>query len=124
MELRKLVSEILTNAAKRNKEEAYQDVYFIKVLNPGDRTNLFVSFRWKSSKKEVFICRMDINLSNPNKNVLIALSLLKPKERQSTTFFIKRMFIPHKNIIEIINDDIVPIMVEKLEKVENYYVNE
>lgn len=123
MELKSLVKEILSNAAIGNKEEAYKDVYFIKPINPGDRINFFLSFRWKSSKNEVFICTTEINLEKVERNVYVSICLLKPKERISTTFFKKYLTIGHKGILEILTDDITSIFVDKLKKVEDYYVN-
>lgn len=121
MQLKNLVNEVLTDAAFRRDAKPYRDVYFIKVLNPGDRKSLFVSFRYKLSSNDAIIVRMDIDLSKTDNNVTIGMSYLKVRERQSFTFFKKGMTIAHKNISEIINQTVVPLFVEKLKKVENIY---
>ena len=118
MRLEKLVSEILNNAAYLKEQKPYKDVYFVKILNPGDRTNLFVSFRWKSSGGEVFICRMDINLEMTERNVSFGIHHLKPYKRESFTVFRKVLTIGHKSIVDIINGTIVPTFAEKLNKLE------
>ena len=115
----KLVSEILNNAAYLKEQKPYKNVYFIKVLNPGDRTNLFVSFRWKSSGGEVFICRMDINLEKTERNVRLGVHHLKPYQRESFTIFSKSLTIGHKSIVDIINGTVVPTFIEKLNKLED-----
>lgn len=124
MELGLLVNEILLNAQRNNTPNPYRNVYFIKVLNPGDRIMLFVSFRWKSSKNEVFICTTEINLEHPTHNVTLNIALLKPKERESTTFFRKKSHILYKSIGDILHSHVIPIITEKLNKVENYYVKD
>lgn len=121
MNLKNLVTEILVAAAIKDPEKPYRNVYFIKVLNPGDRKNLFVSFRFLTSKKEALVCRVDINLNNAEKNVMVGISHLKVRERESVTFFRKSMAIPHKNIVEILKQDVAPLIAEKLEKVEDMY---
>lgn len=121
MNLRNLVNEILLAAALKNPQKAYRNVYFIKVLNPGDRKNLFVSFRFLTSKKEALVCRLDINLANADKNVVVGISHLKVRERESVTFFRKSLAIPHKNIVDILKQDVIPLIAEKLEKVEEMY---
>lgn len=121
MQLKNLVSEILTDAALRNTPKPYRNVYFIKVLNPGDRKCLFVSFRYKSSKNEVFICFVEIDLDRTERNVSYGISFLKPKERQSITFFKKSEQILYKDIVEILKTKVIPIFVEKLQKVEDMY---
>lgn len=121
MTVNKLVSEILEDAAFRREPKPYGNVYFIKVLNPGDKINLFVSFRYKSSKGEVFIATTDINLEQPEKNVYISLSFLKVRERESITFFKKRELINHKSIIDILKQTVIPLLVDKLNKIERSY---
>lgn len=121
MNLKNLVSEILVAAALKDPIKPYRNVYFIKVLNPGDRKNLFVSFRFLTSKKEALVCRVDISLNNADKNVMVGISHLKVRERESVTFFRKSMAIPHKNIVEILKQDVAPLIAEKLEKVEDMY---
>lgn len=122
MDLNKLVSEILEDAAFRRQPKPYANVYFIKVLNPGDKISMFVSFRYKSSKGEVFVSATEINLEQTEKNVSTSLSFLKVRERVSTTFFRKRLLVKHKSIIEIIRETVVPLIVLKLSKVEESYV--
>jgi hypothetical protein len=121
MHLKELVAEILLDAAFRNTPKPYRNVYFIKVLNPGDRKSLFVSFRWKSSKNEVFICFVEIDLTRSERNVSFGISFLKPKERESTIFFRKHEFVAYKDIAEILKQRVIPIFVEKLKKVEDMY---
>ena len=121
MQLKNLVNEVLTDAAFRREAKPYRDVYFIKVLNPGDRKSLFVSFRYKLSTTDSIIARMDIDLSKTDNNVTIGMSYLKVRERQSFTFFKKGMTIPHKNISEIITQTVIPLFIEKLEKVIHIY---
>lgn len=123
MKLNELVNEILLNAAFKKETKPYRNVYFIKVLNPGDGKSLFVSFRWKSSKNEVFICTVDINLEDVSQNTRLSIALLKTKERQSTTFFHKRSSYVNKSIIDILKQIAVPTLTEKLNKVESYYGN-
>ncbi|QZA70535.1 hypothetical protein AH04_51 [Erwinia phage AH04] len=121
MRLKDLVNEILIDAALKNPPKPYRNVYFIKVLNPGDRKSLFVSFRYKSSKNEVFICFVEIDLNNTERNVSYGISFLIPRARESTTFFKKSEFIPYKDIIEILKMKVIPTFVEKLQKVESLY---
>lgn len=123
MQLRDLVSEILTDAAFGRTPKPYRNVYFIKVLNPGDQKSIFVSFRYKSSKNEVFICFVEIDLEKTEKNLQYGISFLIPKLRESTTFFKKREFISYKGILEILNQKVIPIFIEKLQKVEDMYVS-
>lgn len=123
MRLKDLVSEILTDAAFRNTPKPYRNVYFIKVLNPGDRKSLFVSFRYKSSKNEVFVCYVEIDLERPEKNVSYGISFLKPRERESITFFKRREHIVYKDITDILRTKVIPAFVEKLQKVEDMYVS-
>jgi len=121
MNLKDLVAEILMDAAFRHTPKPYRNVYFIKVLNPGDRKSLFVSFRWKSSKKEVFICFVEIDLTQSERNVSFGISFLKPKERESITFFRKHDLVVYKDIAEILKQRVIPTFVEKLQKVEDMY---
>lgn len=123
MKLSLLVNEILENAAFRREPRPYKNVYFVKVLNPGDRKNLFVSFRYKTSKNEVIIAYTEIGLENSGKNVSVALSYLWPQKRESITFFRSRQEILHKPIIEILKDVVAPLIISKLQKVEDEYVN-
>jgi hypothetical protein len=122
------------DAAYKKENKFYKDADYIKVLNPGDRKSIFISFRWKSSKKEVFICQTEINLDNTDKNVFVRITLLKPKEpvpkvtvkypnnvQESVTFFKKGLAITHKSITEILQLSVAPLIIEKLKKVENYY---
>ncbi len=138
MELRKLVNDILMDAAYKKEAKVYRDANYIKVLNPGDRKTLFVSFRWKSSKREVFICRTEINLDNTDKNVSVGISILLPKDmtpkvngnkypnnvQESITFFKKSLAISHKSISDILQTSVAPLIIEKLKKVEDYYVTD
>lgn len=121
MSLIELVNEILLNAALKEEQKPYKNVYFIKVLNPGDRKNLFVSFRYMTSKKECLLCRADIDLNRTDKNVFVGISHLKVRERESITFFKKSLAIPHKNIVELIKAHIAPLLAEKIQKVEDMY---
>ncbi|QYN80042.1 hypothetical protein PQD71_gp149 [Kosakonia phage Kc263] len=121
MSLIELVNEILLNAALKEEQKPYKNVYFIKVLNPGDRKNLFVSFRYMTSKKECLLCRVDIDLNRTDKNVFVGISHLKVRERESITFFKKSLAIPHKNIVELIKAHIAPLLAEKIQKVEDMY---
>lgn len=121
MQIRKTVSEILEDAVYQREPKPYKNVYFIKVLNPGDRKSFFASFRFKTSKNEVLLCRVEINLEVPGKNTVIGISLLKVRERESLTFFRKSQAILGKSIIEIINSIAIPIIVEKINKVEELY---
>ena len=121
MGIRATVNEILEDAVFQRDPKPYKDVYFIKVLNPGDRKSIFVSFRWKSSKNECFVCRTEINLEYPEKNTSTAISFLKVRERESITFFRKRDRIVGKSIIEIIKGHVGPMIIDKLNKVEEYY---
>lgn len=121
MSLIELVNEILLNAALKEEQKPYKNVYFIKVLNPGDRKNLFVSFRYMTSKKECLLCRADIDLTRTDKNVFVGISHLKVRERESVTFFKKSLAIPHKNIVELIKAHIAPLLAEKIQKVEDMY---
>lgn len=123
MQLKDLVSEILIDAAFRHEPKPYRNIYFIKVLNPGDRKSIFVSFRYKSSKNEVFICFVEIDLEKTERNVSYGISFLIPKARESTTFFKKSEFIPYKDILEILKQKVIPTFIEKLQKVEDMYVN-
>lgn len=123
MLLKELVNEILTDAAFGHTPKPYKNVYFIKVLNPGDRKSIFASFRYKSSKNEVFICFVEIDLERAEKNVSYGISFLIPIERKSTTFFKKSESIPYKNILEILKLKVIPTFIEKLQKVEDMYVN-
>lgn len=132
MRLKDLVDDILQNAADGNDPKAYRDIYFIKVINPGDRKGLFVSFRYNSSKKETFICTVEINLELTDKNVFTRISFLAPWAsnnpwgkgmRESTTFFKKSEFVPFKNIQEILKQKVTPLLTEKLQKVEDMYVS-
>jgi hypothetical protein len=123
MQLKDLVNEILLDAAFRNVPKPYRNVYFIKVLNPGDRKGLFTSFRYKSTKNEVFVCFVEIDLTRTDKNVSYGISFLKPRERESITFFKKHEFIAYKDIVEILKTKVIPTFVEKLQKVEDMYVS-
>lgn len=121
MQIRKTVSEILEDAVFQREPKPYKNVYFIKALNPGDRKNFFVSFRYKTSKGDVLLCRTDINLETPGKNTVIGISLLKVRERESVTFFRKSQAVLGKSIIEIVNSIVIPTIVEKINKVEDLY---
>lgn len=132
MKLRDLVDSILQDAVNNNDPKAYRDVYFIKVINPGDRKGLFVSFRYNSSKKETFICTVEINLELTDKNVFTRICLLKPWAsnnpwgkgmRESVSFFERIEFIPFKNVQEILKQKVGPLLTEKLQKVEDMYVS-
>lgn len=123
MKLTALVNEILDDVAFMRDSKPYKNVYFIKPINPGDRKSLFVSFRYKTSKNEVIIAWTEINLENTNKNVTVGLSYLWPQKRESITFFKKRLLINHKSIIEILHQTVAPLIIEKLQKVEDSYVN-
>lgn len=112
------VSEILNNAAYLREQKPYKNVYFIKVLNPGDRINFFTSFRWKTSGGEVFICRVDINLEKTERNVVFGIHHLKPFKRESFALFRKTLTIGHKSITDILNGTVVPAFTEKLNKLE------
>lgn len=118
MSAEKIVSEILNNAAYLKDQKPYKNVYFIKVLNPGDRTNFFTSFRFKTSGGEVFICRVDINLEKTERNVSFGIHHLKPYQRESFTLFRKTLTIGHRSIVDIINGTVVPAFTEKLNKLE------
>lgn len=121
MHLKDLVGEILLDGARRNTPKAYRNVYFIKVINPGDRKSIFISFRWKSSKNEVFICFVEIDLTRPERNVSYGISFLKTRERESLTFFRKHESIAFKDITEILTKRVAPTLVEKLQKIEDMY---
>lgn len=112
------VSEILNNAAFLREQKPYKNVYFVKVLNPGDRINFFTSFRWKTSGGEVFICRVDINLEKTERNVSFGIHHLKPYQRESFTVFRKTLTIGYKSITDILNGTVVPAFTEKLNKLE------
>lgn len=118
MRVEKLVNEILINAAMGKEQKAYRNVYFIKVLNPGDRINLFVSFRFKTSGKEVFICRVDIDLSKTERNTNVGIHHLKPYQRESFTVFRKTLTIGHKSIVDILNQPVTDLIAERLIKLE------
>lgn len=132
MDVKSLVNEILEDAVFQRQPKAYRNAYFIKVLNPGDRRSFFASFRYRSTKDEIFICYVDINLELPVKNTSVSISFLKPinKEavdsyrpyhRESVTFFHNGLGIVNKTIIEIIKQTVAPLLVEKLNKVEGMY---
>lgn len=121
MQTRKVVSSILEDAVFQREAKPYKNVYFIKPLNPGDRKQFFCSFRFKTSKGEVLLCRVEINLEYPEKNTSMGISLLKPRERESITFFRNRQRIVGKSIIEIIQSVVVPTLVDKINKVEQSY---
>uniref|UniRef100_A0AAU8KX99 Uncharacterized protein n=1 Tax=Pantoea phage Survivor TaxID=3232176 RepID=A0AAU8KX99_9CAUD len=118
MKTEKVVSDILNNAALNKDQVPYKNVYFVKVLNPGDRVNLFVSFRFKTSGGEVFICRADINLEKTEKNVRFGIHHLIPIKRESFTLFQKNLTIGHRSIVEIINGTIAPAFTERLNRLE------
>lgn len=120
-QIRKTVSEILEDAVFNRPPKPYKNVYFIKVLNPGDRKSIFVSFRYKTTKKEVLLCRVEINLEYPGKNTVVGISLLKPRERESITFFRKRQAVVGRSIIDIVTTIAIPTIVEKIKKVEAEY---
>lgn len=121
MDVKRLVSEILEDAVFQREPKPYSNVYFIKVLNPGDRRSLFVSFRWKSSKKEVFICTVEVNLEMADKNTRVYIAFLKVKERESITFFKRTTGIPNKTVSDIIKHSVAPLIAEKLNKIEESY---
>ncbi|UQT02624.1 hypothetical protein YUBABA_02100 [Serratia phage vB_SmaM-Yubaba] len=118
MGIRKTVNEILEDAAFLRQPKAYKDVYFIKVLNPGDRKSIFVSFRYKIASDICLICRTEINLEYPEKNTSIAISILKIRERESFTFFRKRQAIVGRSIIEILQKTVAPLLIDKITKVK------
>lgn len=120
MQTRKIVSSILEDALFQREAKPYKNVYFIKPLNPGDRKQFFCSFRFKTSKGEVLLCRVEINLEYEN-NTVYGISLLKPRERESITFFRKRQRIVGKSILEIIQSVVVPVLTDKINKVESMY---
>jgi hypothetical protein len=123
MQLKELVSEILIDAAFGRTPKPYRNVYFIKVLNPGDQKSIFVSFRYKSTKNEVFICFVEIDLEKTERNVQYGISFLIPKLRESTTFFKKSEFVSYKGILEILKLKVIPTFIDKLQKVEDMYVD-
>lgn len=120
------VKEILHNAGQGNQPNPYKNVYFIKTLNPGDGISLFNSFRFKTTKQEVLLCRVNIDLALTTNNVSIAISLMKQPmiKRESITFFRQRHSIRGKSIIELLNGIVLDTFVEKIEKVEDYYKQE
>ena len=118
MSIRKVVNEILEDGVFQRDPKPYKEVYFVKVLNPGDRKSIFISFRWKLSTDICLVCRTEINLECTDKNVSTAISILKIRERESFTFFRKRQAIAHKTIIEIIRNNVAPMLIEKIAKIE------
>lgn len=118
MGIRKTVNEILEDAVFQRDPKPYKDVYFIKVLNPGDRKSIFVSFRYKIASDICLICRMEINLEYPEKNTSTAISILKIRERESFTFFRKRQAIAGRTIIDIVQKTIAPMLIDKITKVK------
>jgi hypothetical protein len=124
VKLSRLVNEILEDAAFKREPKPYKNVYFIKVLNPGDRKMLFVSFRYKTSKGEVLLPHVEIDLDRPGKNVSVGVSYLWPQKRESITFFRKRQEVLHKSIIEILQQVVAPLIITTLQKVEDYYVTD
>jgi len=121
MSPKEIVSEILLNAANGIPEKAYRNVYFIKIIDGGDKKNLFVSFRYKLTNIDAVVCWVDIDLERIDRNVLVGMSYLKVRERKSVTFFKKGLVIPRKNIVEMIQQDIAPLLSEKLSKAEAMY---
>lgn len=124
MKLSRLVNEILEDAAFKRFPKPYKNVYFIKALNPGDRKSLFVSFRYKTSKNEVLLARVEIDLDKPGKNVSVGVSYLWPQRRESITFFRKRQEVLHKSVTEILTSVVAPLIIATIQKVEDYYVTD
>lgn len=118
MTLPELIKDILYNAAYNKFPKPYKNVYFIKVINPGDKINLFVSFRYKTKHSQVFICTLDINISKVERNVILNITHLKVIERVSKTLFRKSLTIGNKGVLDIVNNTALPIFIEKLNKLE------
>lgn len=126
MRTKQIIEEILLDCAFRRDIKPQKNVYMVKVLNPGDKINLFASFRMKTSKGEVINLRTDIDLEKTHNNVIVGMSLLTQPmiKRESITFFRKSLTIKHKSIVDILKSVVTPMLAEKFDKVESMYETE
>lgn len=126
MKVQDMIEELLLDAAYKREVKPYKNVYMVKILNPGDRINIFISFRIKTSKGEVLLCRTDIDLEKTENNVRLGMHLLTQPmiKRESICFFKKSLTIGHKSIADILKQTAAPTFAEKIAKVESMYETE
>lgn len=122
MEMNQLIEEIFLDSLFGRKQKSRKGVYFPHYLYDGDPKKFFGTFRYRFSKKDAIIVRVEINLYNEENNVRLGLTHIKTVRgaKHTKTFYSKSSRILGRGVDEIIRDT-APILAERLMSAQRLY---